>query len=97
MLDSLTPTLVFIHNNIAEGEQTYAMLKAELARRPGTSALVAFGHRHQRSLSRIGPIIFEEAPNLATEDDANYGFYLVGQKANELNELKVSWCKIDVN
>lgn len=85
---------VFLHNNVAEGEQTYAMLKDELARRPGTSALVAFGHRHQRSLSRIGPIIFEEAPNLATEDDANYGFYLVGQKANE---LRVSWCKIDAN
>jgi hypothetical protein len=82
---------VFLHNDIAESRQIYELLKAELARRPGTSALVAFGHRHKRTLSRIGPVIFEEAPNLATEEQHDYGFYLVGAKSGQLH---VSWCEI---
>jgi 3',5'-cyclic AMP phosphodiesterase CpdA len=82
---------VFLHNDIAEGEQIYALIKDELARRPGTSVLVAFGHRHLRSLTQDGSIIFEEAPNLATENADNYGFYLVGTKAGALN---VSWCAV---
>ncbi len=83
---------VFLHNDIDEGEQIYAMLEDEPARRPGTSALVAFGHRHRRTLGRIGSITFEETPNLATENGKDYGFYLVGAKANVLS---VSWCGID--
>jgi hypothetical protein len=82
---------VFLHNDIAEGAEIYALLQSELAKRPGTAALVVFGHRHERSLSRIGPITFEEAPNLATEEKGNYGFYLVGKKANALS---ISWCEI---
>lgn len=82
---------VFLHNNIAEGEEVYAVLRDELVRRPGTTALVALGHRHERSLSRSGSVILEEAPNLATENSENYGFYLVGTKANAIN---VAWCPI---
>jgi hypothetical protein len=82
---------VFLHNDMAEGVKVYKMLEDELAKRPGTTALVAFGHRHNRSLSRIGSIIFEEAPNLATEDPDNLGFYLVGTKSNRLS---VSWCSM---
>jgi hypothetical protein len=82
---------VFLHNDIAEGEQIHALIKDELARRPGTTALVAFGHRHLRSLTQEGSIIFEEAPNLATENADNYGFYFVGTKAGALN---VSWCAV---
>ncbi len=82
---------VFLHNDIAEGAQIYTLLQSEVAKRPGSVALVVFGHRHERSLSRIGSITFEEAPNLATEEQDNYGFYLVGKKANALS---VSWCEI---
>ena len=85
---------VFLHNNIAEGEEIYAILRDELARRPGTSALVAFGHRHERSLHRLGSIILEEAPNLATEKEGDYGFYLVGTKAHTLH---VAWCQVPTN
>lgn len=85
---------VFLHNNIAEGEQIYAMLNEELAKRPGTSAIVAFGHRHQRSLGQISAITFEEAPNLATENPKDFGFYLVGTKEEVLH---VSWCPLSNN
>ena len=82
---------VFLHNDIGEGEQIYTMLRGELAKRPETSALILYGHRHERSLSRIGSITFAEAPNLATTEPTNYGFYLVGTKANSLS---VSWCQV---
>lgn len=85
---------VFLHNNFSEEDRIYTALKDELAKRAGSSALVAFGHRHQRSLGRIDSVIFEEAPNLATDTVDDYGFYLVGTKANALN---VSWCPIGVD
>jgi hypothetical protein len=37
----------------------------------------------------MGAITFEEAPNLATENLNDFGFYLVGTKENV---LQVSWC-----
>jgi hypothetical protein len=80
---------VFLHNDIDEGRQVYAILQEELAKRPGTVAIVAFGHRHERSLGRIGAITFEEAPNVATTNRDNYGFYLVGANANSLS---IEWC-----
>jgi hypothetical protein len=82
---------VFLHNDINEGHRIYTLLEDELAKRPGASALVVFGHRHERSLGRIGAITFEEAPNLATTKHGDYGFYLVGTKANSLS---VSWCQV---
>lgn len=85
---------VFLHNNFSEEDRIYTTLKDELAKRAGSSALVAFGHRHQRSLGRIDSVIFEEAPNLATDSADDYGFYLVGTKANALN---VSWGRMDAN
>lgn len=57
---------VFLHNNFSAEDRIYTTLKDELAKRAGSSALIAFGHRHQRSLGRIDCVIFEEAPNLAT-------------------------------
>jgi hypothetical protein len=55
---------------------------------------VLYGHRHERSLGRIGRMTLEEAPNLATPDPANYGFYLVGTQGDALN---VSWCSVGRN
>jgi hypothetical protein len=65
---------VFLHNDINEGEQIYKLLTDELARRPQISVLVLYGHRHERSLGRIGRMTLEEAPNLATTEPDNYGF-----------------------
>src|SRR5262249_23479667 len=64
---------VFLHNDVKEAEQIYSLLKDELDRRPGASALVLYGHRHERTLSRIGSMTFEEAPNLATTEPKDYG------------------------
>jgi hypothetical protein len=82
---------VFLHNDINEGNQIYGLLNDELAKRPQSSALVLYGHRHERSLSRVGRMTLEEAPNLAATDPDNYGFYLVGTKGDSLN---VSWCRV---
>lgn len=49
----------------------------ELKVRKDTAFLVTFGHRYQRSLSRMGSIALEEAPNVATTNPDDFGFYLV--------------------
>jgi hypothetical protein len=79
---------VFLHHDVKESEEIFEILTAELSRRRGVDAIVAFGHRHERSLSEIGPVILEEAPNLAAKAE-DFGFYLVGATGNSLD---VSWC-----
>jgi 3',5'-cyclic AMP phosphodiesterase CpdA len=82
---------VFLHNDVKESEEIFEILTAELSRRRGVDAIVAFGHRHERSLSEIGPVILEEAPNLATKDPNDFGFYLVSATGTSLD---VSWCGV---
>jgi hypothetical protein len=82
---------VFLHHDIEDARETYGVVQAELAKRPGVSALFAFGHRHHRSLVSIGAVTLEEAPNLATTDQNDRGFYLVGTKNDRLD---VSWCPL---
>jgi hypothetical protein len=53
---------------------------------------VAFGHRHQRSLSRINSIVLEEASNVATEDPHDFGFYLITKQPNSPPD--VHWCEV---
>lgn len=83
---------VFLQNNSVQARKLYAMVLQELAQRAGTAGIVMFGHRHGRSLSVLPPIILEEAPNVATETSADYGFYVITQEANF--SPAVHWCQV---
>jgi len=52
------------------------------------SLVIVFGHRHQRSLGRVGRVIAMEAPNVASSRER--GFYLTTRSA--AGALAVSWC-----
>ena len=81
---------VFLHNNAIQARHLYTMLSKELAQRGNTTAIVMFGHRHKRSLSTLPSIILEEAPNVATETLADYGFYTVTEGTNL--SPAIHWC-----
>jgi hypothetical protein len=49
-----------------------------------------FGHRHMKTLSRIGALTLVEAPNVASELKDSQGFYLYGRDTN--TRAPVSWC-----
>ncbi|MGA2716715.1 MAG: metallophosphoesterase [Bryobacteraceae bacterium] len=81
---------IFLQNNAVQAQKLYAVLSAELQRRGAASAIIMFGHRHERSLSRIGDIILEEAPNVATENAKDFGFYSVSRESD--SSVAVRWC-----
>jgi small basic protein len=83
---------VFLRNDFKQADKLNYALSSELGKRPNTSAIVMFGHRHKRSLSFINRVIYEEAPNVATEEPTDFGYYLIGLRDNDTS---VAWCQVD--
>jgi len=82
---------VFLQNSPVQAKKVFDAISDELDRRPQASAIVMFGHRHMRSLSRTGRIVLEEAPNIATESADDVGFYLVTRSVPDTG-VTVRWC-----
>jgi hypothetical protein len=82
---------MFLRNDIQQAEKLNIVLKSELAKRPDTYAIAMFGHRHKRSLSRLGNVFYEEAPNVATDNPDDFGYYAVDPS---VTPPSISWCPI---
>jgi hypothetical protein len=80
---------VFLKNNSTQAKKFYVTISDELRKRQNVSVIVMFGHRHKRSLSELRNIILEEAPNVATENPSDYGFYGVAVGAD--SAVHVHW------
>jgi 3',5'-cyclic AMP phosphodiesterase CpdA len=84
---------VFLQNNPVQAKKVFDAISVELDRRPQSSAIVMFGHRHMRSLSRIGRIVLEEAPNIAADSADDVGYYLITRSVPETG-VAVRWCTV---
>jgi hypothetical protein len=87
--DSQYFTERFLANQGRQAVRFLKTIKESLAGRP-IELVVLFGHRHERSLRRVGDVVFEEAPNVATEHKNDFGFYALDRNAT--SQLEVHWC-----
>jgi hypothetical protein len=85
---------IFLQNETKHATALVAAMRHELKKRSDLQILFMFGHRHERSLKTIAGMIFEEAPNVATSNNDDWGFWAV--KAGYGHKTEIQWCHMDV-
>lgn len=83
---------IFLENNVVQARKLLDMLQAVAAGREKIEVFVLYGHRHKRSLSRIGDVVLVEAPNVGTEEPADAGIFAVSRESTGLHGVR--WCEL---
>jgi hypothetical protein len=60
----------------------------------GIELFILFGHRHEGSLTRVGQIVFEEAPNIAPKNTNDFGFGFYALDRNATSQIEAHWCPV---
>jgi hypothetical protein len=83
---------IFLQNNVVQAGKLYDLLRETGDRLSNTDVIVAYGHRHKKSVGKLGKIMLVEAPNVGTVDQRDVGFFFVSR--SNTGRTEVTWCGI---